>query len=200
MDAEQTVRRATVADVECVTDIVTRAFAKDPLWSWALSRPDGKTDHVRAFWRLFVEGALRYPSSSIAEDNAAVAVWIPPGQDELTAAQEDQLGEHCVAHLGSRSERCLELLARMEEVHPREVAHYYLSLLATHPDRRGQGIGMRLLAHDLAAIDAEHVPAYLESSNPANNARYQKLGFEPVREIAAPGQGPMVTTMWRPAR
>jgi GNAT superfamily N-acetyltransferase len=129
-----------------------------------------------------------------------VAVWIPPGERELTAAQEDQLGEHCVAYLGSRSDRCLELLAQMEEVHPREVEHYYLSLLATHPDRRGQGIGMRLLAHDLAAIDAEHVPAYLESSNPANKVKYEMLGFEPVRAFAAPGQGPVVTTMWRPAR
>ena len=200
MDSEQAVRRATVADLELVTDIITFAFAKDPLWSWALSRPDGSTDHHRAFWSLFVEGAFRYPSSSIAEDEGAVAVWIPPGERELTAAQEDQLGEHCVAYLGSRSDRCLELLAQMEEVHPREVEHYYLSLLATHPDRRGQGIGMRLLAHDLAAIDAEHVPAYLESSNPANNVKYEMLGFEPVRAFAAPGQGPVVTTMWRPAR
>jgi GNAT superfamily N-acetyltransferase len=200
MVSGQTVRRATMADLELVTDIITRAFAEDPLWSWALGRSDGSTDHHRAFWRLFVEGAFRYPSSSIAEDRAAVAVWIPPGKDELTAAQEDQLGELCAAHLESRSERCLALLARMEEAHPREVDHYYLSLLATHPDRRGQGIGMRLLAHDLAAIDAVHVPAYLESSNPANNARYEMVGFEPVREIAAPGKGPIVTTMWRPAR
>jgi ribosomal protein S18 acetylase RimI-like enzyme len=200
MDSEHAARRATVADLEFVTDVITLAFAKDPLWSWALSRPDGGTDHHRAFWRLFVEGALRYPSSSIAQDGAAVAVWIPPGEDELTAAQEEQMTEHCVVSLGSRSVRCLGLLARMEELHPREVAHYYLSLLATHPDRRGQGIGMRLVSDDLATIDAEHVPAYLESSNPANNARYEALGFEPVRELAAPGDGPVVTTMWRPAR
>jgi uncharacterized protein YijF (DUF1287 family) len=66
MDSEQAVRRATVADLELVTDIITFAFAKDPLWSWALSRPDGSTDHHRVFWSLFVEGAFRYPSSSIA--------------------------------------------------------------------------------------------------------------------------------------
>ena len=59
---------------------------------------------------------------------------------------------------------------------------------------------MRLLAHDLELIDAEGFPAYLESSNPANDARYASLGFEPIGELSYPGHGPAVTTMWRAAR
>ena len=35
---------------------------------------------------------------------------------------------------------------------------------------------MRLLAHDLELIDAEHVRACLESSSPANNQRYASGG------------------------
>ena len=54
--------------------------------------------------------------------------------------------------------------------------------------------------HDLELIDAEHMPAYLESSNPANNPRYASVGFEPHGEFSYPGGGPVVTTMWRPAR
>lgn len=69
-----------------------------------------------------------------------------------------------------------------------------------HPDHRGKGIGMRLLAHGLERIDAEHLPAYLESSNPANNDRYATAGFERHGEFQYPGGGPVVTTMWRPAR
>jgi hypothetical protein len=42
---------------------------------------------------------------------------------------------------------------------------------------------MGLLAHDLELIDAEGFPAYLESSNPANNRRYAMLGFEPIGEF-----------------
>jgi hypothetical protein len=49
-------------------------------------------------------------------------------------------------------------------------------------------------------IDAEGLPAYLESSNPANNDRYGGVGFQAVGEFAYPGGGPVVTTMWRPAR
>lgn len=46
----------------------------------------------------------------------------------------------------------------------------------------------------------QHCAAYLESSNPANDGRYARLGFEPVGQFSYPGDGPVVTTMWREAR
>jgi hypothetical protein len=59
---------------------------------------------------------------------------------------------------------------------------------------------MALLEHDLELIDAEGFPAYLESSNPANNDRYAGVGFQVVGQFGYPGGGPVVTTMWRGAR
>jgi hypothetical protein len=59
---------------------------------------------------------------------------------------------------------------------------------------------MALLEDNLALIDADGFPSYLESSNPANNQRYAGVGFEAVGEFSYPGGGPVVTTMWRPAR
>ena len=75
MDTQLTARRTTPADLELATEIITLAFAEDPLWSWALARPDGRIDHHGAFWRVFLEGALRYRSSSITEGGAATSVW-----------------------------------------------------------------------------------------------------------------------------
>jgi predicted GNAT family acetyltransferase len=80
------------------------------------------------------------------------------------------------------------------------VPHYYLSLLGTHDDHRGKGTGMALLRENLARIDAEGAPAYLESTNPANLARYESVGFVRLGEFAAPEGGPTVTTMWRDPR
>jgi GNAT superfamily N-acetyltransferase len=118
----------------------------------------------------------------------------------MTSEQEEGLGQFVVDHMGPKADVFFDLLHRFEAAHPREVDHYYLSLLGTHPEQRGHGIGMSLLAHDLEIIDTEHAPAYLESSNPANNDRYARVGFEPIGEFAHPGVGPAVTTMWRPAR
>ena len=61
------------------------------------------------------------------------------------------------------------------------------------------GLGIGLLADSLSMVDAEHQPAYLESTSPANDRKYADLGFEPFGEIACPG-GQVITTMWRPAR
>jgi hypothetical protein len=44
------------------------------------------------------------------------------------------------------------------------------------------------------------MPAYLESSNPSNNHRYESIGFVAVTTFQAPGNGPVVTGMWRDKR
>ena len=56
---------------------------------------------------------------------------------------------------------------------------------------------MSLLAANLAWIDGQGFPTYLESSNPANDHRYERLGFVKRGEFAAPGGGPTVAGMWR---
>lgn len=49
-------------------------------------------------------------------------------------------------------------------------------------------------------VDAEHAPAYLESSNPDNIPYYMRFGFEVTGEIKLPDGGPSMIPMWRPAR
>jgi GNAT superfamily N-acetyltransferase len=200
MTGQLPVRRALAADIDLVTSIVTLAFARDPLWAHAMARPDGGKAHHAMFWRVFVEGALRYPGARLTGGGEAVSIWIPPGGTEMTPEQEQRLADLATDRLGPAAGNYLELLSRFEAAHPRSEPHFYLSLLATHADHRGQGIGMRLLGHDLEQIDAEHLPAYLESSNPANDHRYASVGFEPHGAFSYPGGGPMVTTMWRAAR
>ena len=193
-------RIAQPDDCTEIAQVVTLAFAADPLWSWAMSREDNRTEHQALIWTIFVEGALRYPHSWILGNGAAVSVWIPPGGSELSDEQEQRLRD-CVAEtLGPMASQFFEVLRLLEEAHPRSVDHFYLSLLGTHPDFRGGGKGMQLLIHDLAIIDTIHVPVYLESSNSANNERYKGVGFEPAGSFQTPNGGPRVTTMWRSAR
>ena len=71
-------RPASSADVARVTETLTVAFATDPVWGVALARPDGSTAHHTAYWNLFVEGALRYSTVFVADDDSAVALSIRP--------------------------------------------------------------------------------------------------------------------------
>lgn len=125
-------------------------------------------------------------------------MWTPPGKEELSAAAEARVEPFLAAELGDHAGPVLEVFGEFEAALP-EGSFYYLSLLGTHPDSRGRGVGMGLLEANLALVDAEGMPAYLESSNPANDARYERLGFEPRSTFSTPGEH-TVTTMWREAR
>ena len=200
MTSQLAARRASAADTDLCTSIISPAMAHDPLWEHAFAQPGaGTVDHA-PFWRVFVAGALRYPDSWLTSGAEATAIWIPPGGTDMTAQQEQHLADLAAHQLGPAAGDYLELLSRFDAAHPQGEPHYFLTLLATHPQHWGKGIGMRLLAHNLELVDAEHLPAYLESSNPANTRRYAAVGFEPCGEFRYPGEGPVVTTMWRPAR
>ena len=59
---------------------------------------------------------------------------------------------------------------------------------------------MALVADKLALLDAESTPAYLESSNPANHARYERAGFERTGSFTTPDASHELATMWRAPR
>jgi len=182
-------RSATASDLDQVIVTLTGAFAGDPLWRWAF--PD--FGDLEVVWRFMLGSALRYPWLRIFDGCTAAASWIPPGGTELTAAEDAELE-------GMVPDRVVELLHRFEEAHPYDRPHYYLSLLGTDPAHRGKGLGMALLAENLALIDAEGMPAYLESSNPVNDARYESVGFVAVGRFTTPDDAHAVTTMWREPR
>jgi GNAT superfamily N-acetyltransferase len=201
VDARPTPRVATTGDLESVTDTITLAFAQDPVWSVAFARADGRVDHQLDLFRLWMEGALRYPWVWMTPGAEAVAVWIPPGETDMSSEQEETFDSLAAEQLGSdRAEQLGELLRRFMAARPTTGPYYYLSLLGTHPAHRGLGTGMGLLAHNLETIDAEGAASYLESTNPNNNHRYEGVGFHPIGEFTSPFDGHVITTMWRPAR
>lgn len=193
-------RSAAQDDVGAVTETIRLAFLHDPVWSVALARPDGSTGHHVAFWQLYVEGALRYSTVYMTDDASAVSVWIPPEGSELSDAQEAAVEDLVRTSLDRAAANAMfELWERFAANHPRDEPHAYLSLLATHPDHRGQGVGQRLLAEDLARFDADAVPAYLESTNPGNDHRYERVGFQRIGGFRAVLDGAPISTMWRPS-
>ncbi len=100
---------------------------------------------------------------------------------------------------GRSLQRGLAAEELMKKAHPEE-PHWYLAIIGSDPDVRGQGFGNALMRSRLDRCDAEHAPAYLESSNPDNVPYYQRFGFEITGEIALPNGGPKLIPMWRAPR
>lgn len=190
-------RVATVEDAEAITETLALAFHEDPVWSWAFPDAERRLEQHRAVWGLLVEAKIEEGSVWQAAGGEAAAVWVLPGRPELGPEDEKRL-EALVEDLTEEgAARVLDTFERFDAAHPHEREHHYLSLLGTHPDHRGKGIGMALLAECLRRIDTEGAPAFLESSNPANNRRYEGVGFTPCGEFELGEGGPRVTQMWR---
>jgi GNAT superfamily N-acetyltransferase len=198
--AEPGSRQVTAAEANQVVELFALAFYEDPTWSWVFSDAATRMDHLRALWGLFMHSALPYDWVRMTADGGAAALWIPPGKPELSAEDEEQVEPLMQRSVGGHADDVLTLLERFAANHPTDEPHFYLSLLGTHPDHRGQGKGMGLLAANLVQTDALAMPTYLESSNRANDHRYKRLGYVQIGEFAAPGGEPTLACMWRDAR
>jgi ribosomal protein S18 acetylase RimI-like enzyme len=197
-------RVATAEDLDRIGGTLARAFEHDPLWGWAFddAERERKLAALEEVFGFFAAAALDLGWVRVTAGVEAVALWIPPGSPEMTPADEERLPAVIATACGPQSAaRVAELLDAFELNHPHEPPHFYLSLLATDPTHAGRGLGVGLVAACLAEIDAGDPPAaaFLESSNPANLPRYERLGFRPTREVELIA-GLSGTQMWRAPR
>jgi hypothetical protein len=177
--------------------ILVDSFYRDPLWSWAMPDDEHRRAQHRAVWGLFVEAAIPHSWVWLTGNGATTSLWIPPGASELTDEQAEQFEPMLVDLLGDGAARVLQAFDVLDQGHPHDEPHYYLSLLGSDPARLGNGYGLGLLAANLRAIDELGVPAYLEASNEANVPLYARYGFRPRARLVMPDDGPDVVTMWR---
>jgi ribosomal protein S18 acetylase RimI-like enzyme len=201
MATGSSVRKATLADAPRLAQALASAFQDDPVIAWIF--PDQQ--RRRAVLPAFMEFRLRklafpYDEVWMTVGGAAAAGWLPPpGRWQLSRRQRLRLLPSLVRFLGPRTASVLGGLERMEERHPDDRSHWYLFILGTEQAAQGRGLGSALLSHMLARVDAEQMPAYLESSSERNLALYGRHGFEVTGEVAIPG-GPRIWPMWRQPR
>jgi ribosomal protein S18 acetylase RimI-like enzyme len=199
-------RPARKADITELSHALGRAFYDDPVSIWIM--PDDKTR--AAHLRKFFAGITRHHhlaggGAEVASDGStigAAALWDPPGRWKQSAREQLMMLPSFLLGFGFRmttGRKLGELLERMKQHHPEE-PHWYLAVLGSDTVVRGKGYGHALMRSRLDRVDAEHAPAYLESSKYQNIAYYQRFGFEVTGELVVPNGGPTVWPMWRAPR
>jgi GNAT superfamily N-acetyltransferase len=198
MPAAVLVRKAKPADTRRLARMLASAFADDPVMAWVFPDQQRRRRVLPAFMDFRLR-KLGFPHDQVwmTADGAAAAVWFPPpGTAQGSGLQRLRLLPPLIRFLGLRTASVLAGLNRMEKQHPHDPPHWYLFILGTDPAAQGRGLGSVLLTHALARIDAEGMPAYLESSNEQNIAFYGRHGFKVTSELTLPG-GPRIRPMWR---
>lgn len=197
------VRPPNKTDVKRLSAVLARAFHNDPVMSWILA---DDTRRAKGLPRLFVaitrHHFLAGGGAEVAVRDGQIggaALWDGPGRWKQTPGEELRMLPTMVLAFGRDMRRGQQVVELMKQHHPEE-PHWYLAVIGSDPTVRGGGFGHALMQSRLDRVDAEHAPAYLESSNPDNVPYYLRFGFEVTGEIVLPDGGPVMTAMWRRPR
>ncbi|WP_233213529.1 GNAT family N-acetyltransferase [Mycobacterium hubeiense] len=197
------VRRPDKADVRAVAATLGRAFYDDPVMTWMLPNAARRAKGLpRMFAAMTRHHFLAGGGAEVAhrsEQIGAAALWDPPGAWKHSRREELRMLPGIMLAMGGRARRSMQVTELMKQHHPEE-PHWYLAVIGSDPSVRGGGFGQALMHSRLDRVDAEHAPAYLESSNPDNIPYYNRFGFELSGEIKLPEGGPSLYPMWRAAR
>jgi ribosomal protein S18 acetylase RimI-like enzyme len=129
----------------------------------------------------------------------AAALWDPPNRWQQSAREQLAMLPSLIRALGPRAAAARDVVELMKQHHPEE-PHWYLAVIGSDTTVRGRGFGQALMRSRLDRCDAEHSPAYLESSKPENVPYYERFGFTVMGEIVLPNGGPPLWPMWRAPR
>ena len=210
------IRPATPADLDAVATLLTSVFMEDPLMSAIVAPaadPRAALDHLHR-----VELADHYLSADPArclgarvdlavqdegdqERVLGTMLWDPPADGDPAGplGPGDTLPEGLdLDLLGEAWDLVLLDGAQCEAQRPSE-PHWYAYMIAVSPDARGTGTGTALFRHGLERVDADGLPAHLESTTAASRRLYERLGY---REVAELSTAPLPTywAMTRPAQ
>lgn len=194
--SDHQIRPATTDDVEPAVQTLVKAFENYPMTRQLISADD-HLDRLARYNRLFLTHiGLPHGRVWVTPNSTAVAVWITPQTpDDAFSSIAAELREIS----GDRADLASQYGQALGILRPREPV-WTLIVVGVDPAHQRQGLGRAVLAPGLAAADADQLPAFLETQDPANVAFYETLGFEVIAELDLPENGPRHWSMYRRAR
>lgn len=170
------VRIAAAEELPLAVDVLTEAFAQDPLIGWLLENARAG-NRREILMRYLVREAFDTGFVLITDDQLGTAAWITEKKAPMTweALSRDV---QFLRALGLRTAlRCLADHAEIARHHPKDSPFVYLSLVGVLPQGRGRGLASGLMDPVLAHCRAEGIPVHLETATPANVEIYKRKGF-----------------------
>lgn len=191
----------TARSVDAASRVLAAAFATDPVFRWMAHDQTGLDQRLRHGFRAMIRLELRgdRPEVVMTNDGGCAAIW--HGIDRWQTSDVDalRLAPAFIRSFGPRLGRLMRTMTMMDDQHPTE-PHYHLAFIGTDPARKGKGLGSALMTQMTQRCDLEGIPAYLENSNPQNEAFYVRHGFSVTSRLDLPVGAPPATAMWRDPR
>jgi hypothetical protein len=177
------VRRIRSGERAVALETIVAAFRRDPQVRWWFPDEAEFDESAPAFFGVLLDTRIEGGEVWVADGGRAVAMWVPPGGNligpELASARYSTMVAALSAHAAERIQRTDEVVDRLLP----SGAHWYLGVLACHPDQHGTGLGWSVAAPVLAAADRAGLPVALETASPVNVGYYTRRGFAVIGEV-----------------
>ncbi|KAH7097660.1 acyl-CoA N-acyltransferase [Auriculariales sp. MPI-PUGE-AT-0066] len=177
------VRQAVPEDVKAILNIQVAAFTEAGIrrrYPGSIDNPEGFAEHSTI---------ATFTVAADAATGEIAAMMQTYRIDHLTETPYKLLTEIPFAEQATVDSVNLATTMRRDFMGDRP--HYYLYVLATHPDLQRRGAAGALLLNIISIADREQMPIYLESSSTALSL-YKKNGFvengKTVATVRAPGE------------
>jgi ribosomal protein S18 acetylase RimI-like enzyme len=198
------VARLDASNIDDAADVVARAFFDDPLERYMLPDDGARWKASSARFRNVLRyGHLVGEVYTAGKDLDAAAMWLPPGETEMSDDRMAQAGMfELQAIVGQEAfSRFIPVIEVFDGLHASDAPgrHWYLLVIGVDPSKQRTGLGRALIEPMLARADAEGVPCYLETANDTNLGFYTHLGFTIIHDIVEPVSGLRLLTFRRDA-
>jgi ribosomal protein S18 acetylase RimI-like enzyme len=201
--ADIDVRPSRKADVRGLSRTLGRAFYDDPIMKWMLPDDARRAKALPRMWATMARHHyLACGGAEVATNGSevgAATLWDPPERWKQRPFEELRMAPAFLLAFRSRMARAQKIADIMKDKHPEE-PHWYLFAIGSDPTVRGAGFAKALMRSRLDRCDAEHAPAYLESTKEETVPYYMRFGFEVTEEMKLPDGCPSMWPMWRAPR
>lgn len=156
----------------------------------------------RRFYRALVTScSAKAVIHGTSPELEAVSIWFPPGMDHSQDVETDPFSPEDFADPGT-----IERMAAVSGVidalteHLGREPQWYLHLVAVRPQFAGQGYASLLVRPMLDWIARKGMPCSLITQTMDNVHKYERWGFEVVKEMPVPGSREIFCSMRKDAQ
>jgi GNAT superfamily N-acetyltransferase len=190
-----TVRQATNADLARVCRTALLAFHDDPLMRWLYPDDEDYLTQSPGAWHHLARRSIAQSCTYTTDDAVAIGMYFPPGRPVVEVEEPPVPG---VRPPSPELRARFVALGEAMHAHTPEEPHWYLNVLATHPDWQRQGLGAAIIAPVAELCRAEGLVLHLETQTAANVAYYSHLAFRVTGEYDVSPDGPHMWSMTLP--
>ncbi|MGH6641058.1 GNAT family N-acetyltransferase [Hypericibacter sp.] len=187
------VKVSSLSDESKIMDVIGLSFIADPVLRWMYPDLQQFVVYLPQLTKAYGGRAIDHGSAYYVDGYWGAALWLPPdihSDDEAFAVLLDR-------SIGDQKNDAVATFQQTADFHPRG-PHWFLAVIGVDPIHQHKGIGSALIKCGLVPCDRDHLPAYLEATNPKNIPLYERHGFELLGTIQLSGCPPLFPMLRRP--